>query len=337
MKPTSCLLAAAIASALATSAHAQVFLNEVFYDATGTDGGKTFIEIYGPPGLDISGYQILSIEGSPNTTPGLTCGNVNQTGPITLPPGSIIQPDGFFVVADAEAGITQVVCAPTHNNGQPDYIVENADFENGPDESVELVAGFSVIDALQVTGPTPPTCTIDVNGQPMGFGTPAPDVFGGFSLERYPAGSNTANNIVDFGVQGRPSPGSSRLPGALVFDVGTINATNGGGTNLSVSFANSANRPYLVVASVTAPVGSYPLGVPYDAITDVFFQLSAIPNPLVVNFAGYLDASGKATATFSVPAGLVSLPGTIEFYFCAIMPVTLNNNQTNVANIHFTP
>lgn len=325
------------AIALASSASGQILINELYYDATGTDGGKTFIEIWGPPGLDLGGVTITSVEGTNNQTPGLGCGNPNQTGAIVIPPGSLIKADGFFVIADAEGGVTQVVCAATHNGGVPDLLVENADFENGPEEAVQLTLSGILLDAVQVNGPNPVVCTVDVNNLPMGFGTPAPDVFGGFSLERFPAGSNVGDNFTDFQVQGKPTPGGSKLPTSLVFDVGSISVTGGGATNLTLTVANGANRPYLILASITPPTGNDPLGVPYDPITDLFINLAATPNPLVVNFAGTLDLTNKAVATLTIPPGLVTLPGNIDFYFAGLVPVSLAGTTSNVAKITLTP
>lgn len=332
-----CLFSALAATAFVSVANAQVFINELYYDAAGTDGGKTFIEIYGPPGADISGWELRSIEGTANQTPGLGCGYLNQTGVIILPAGSLIASDGFFVVADGEGGVTQVVCPPTHNGGAPDLIVENADFENGPDEALQLVIpGGFVLDAVQISASVPP-CVTDSTGGAMGYGTPAPDVPGGFSLERYPAGFNTGDNYTDFRTQGFPSPGWSRVPASLIYDNGSINVTNGGFTNLAVSIADGANKPYLVLASITPPTGNDPLGVPYDPITDIFITLAVTPNPILLNFSGALDATGRQTAKLTIPPALVTLPTTIPFYFAAIAPVQLFSTKTNVATINLTP
>lgn len=330
-------LAAAAVTALASFADAQVFINELYYDAAGTDGGKTFIEIYGPPGIDLTGWELRSMEGTANQTPGLGCGNLNQTGAIIFPSGSIIGADGFFVVADGEGGVTQVTCPPSHNGGAPDLIVENADFENGPDEALQLVIpGGFVLDAVQMTATVPP-CVTDVLGNVMGYGNPTPDVPGGFSLERYPAGFNTGDNFNDFRTQGFPSPGWSRVPASLIYDNGSINVTNGGFTNLAVSIADGANKPFLVLASITPPTGNDPLGVPYDPITDIFITLAVTPNPILTDFSGNLDSTGRKTAKMTIPPAIVTLPATIPFYFAAIAPVQLASTKTNVATINLTP
>jgi hypothetical protein len=323
-------------AAFASAANAQVFINELMYDAAGTDGGKTFIEIYGPPGLDLSGWELLSVEGTANQTPGLGCGYVNQTGPIILPPGSIIKPDGFFVIADGESGVTQVTCPLSHNGGVPDLIVENADFENGPDEALQLVVAGNIFDAVQITASTPP-CVLDAVGGAMGFGTPAPDVPGGFSLSRYPAGAHTGDNYTDFRTNGKPTPGADGVPRSMIFDNGSISLLAGGTTNFALSVANASNGQYLVLASITPPTGNDPLGVPYDPITDIFINLAVTPNPIVVNFAGNFDATGRATATLAIPPAIASVPGAIPFYFVCLTPVSANGLKTNVSTITINP
>lgn len=328
------LASLAAAAAFAGRADAQILLNEVLYDAVGTDDGKTFIEIYGPPGFDISGFEIRSIEGDQLSTPALSCGNLNQTGLVTLPSGSIIGPDGLFVVADGIGGVTSVVVDPSHNGGQPDVIIDNADFENGPADEVQLVAGGGVIDALAYGTPT---CTVDVTGQPVVFGNPAPDVFGGFSLERSPAGYAIYDNLSDFYVNGKPSPGRAGHPASLVFDIGAISATNGGAANLAITYANAPGRQYLVLGSITPPTGNDPLGVPFDPITNILLNLVATPNPITVNFIGNLDAQSKATATFTIPPGLLTLGSNVDFYFAALSAISAHGDTTNAAKITLTP
>src|SRR5574338_37713 len=46
-----------------TRAATSVFINEIHYDNTGTDAGE-FIEIAGPAGTDLSGYQLVLYNGA---------------------------------------------------------------------------------------------------------------------------------------------------------------------------------------------------------------------------------------------------------------------------------
>lgn len=332
----SLFLSAALTALCAGAAQAQILgINELYYDATGNDDGKTFIELFGPPGFPIGGFIVRSLEGDTLQTPEISCGNPNQTGDIVLPAHAVIGPDGLYVIADTTGLVTQVVVHPSHNGGQPDHLVANADFENGPNEAVQLLDPFgSLIDALAIGMPT---CTVDVFGLPMGFGTPAPDVFGGFSLTRYPQGNHTFDNAADFYVQGKPSPGASTTPVSLVFSSSPISVAAGGSTEFAIDFPTQPGAQYLLLASVTPPSGSDPLGVPFDPITNTFINLAATPNPFVVNFIGNLDASGHATAVLNIPPGVITLPFDVEFFFAALSPVNQNGATTNTARIVLTP
>lgn len=329
-------IAAAVALALAGTASAQfVTINEFYYDAPSTDDGKVFAELHGPAGTDISGWRLTNVQGASAAS----CGQYTNT--VIFPANSFIGPDGLFVVADLSgAGVTSVVCDANHNGGVPDYLAGNMDFENGPDAVHLIDAGGGLIDSLNY-GIT--LCTVDtVNGFGIGEGAPAPDVFSGFSLERFPAGFDTFNNATDFFVNGAPTPGASLAPPAsLVYtNVGgvgnTISLTTGGQLDLAVNVAQP-NEQYLILVSVTAPTGNDPLGVPFDPVTDLFLTLSTIPNPLVTNFVGNLSAQGQATATLLLPAGIAALPATIPFYFVALSPVTANGTKTNVVTFNLAP
>lgn len=328
-------LTALFAGLAAGPAGAQVGINEVQYDATGTDDGKTFIEIYGPPGFDISGYKILQIEGDLLLDPAQTCGNVNQGGPIVLPSGSLIGPDALFVVADTLGGVTSVVVAATHNGGVADYLVANADFENGPNEAFQLTDPSGLV--LDVVAVGAPACTLDVTGQPMLETAAALDVFGGFSLTRFPLGVDSNDNSADFYVNGLPSPGASKPPASLVYSVGFISLAAGGATNLDLTFPTQPNAQYLILASITTPTGSDPLGVPVDPITNAFINLAVLPNPFVVGFAGTLDATGHALGSLTIPAGIASVPFDVPFYFVGLSPVAASGAKSNVANITIGP
>ena len=57
--------AASIALLLAAGpASALPLLSEVFYDATGSDNGQSFVEIYGDPGTLLDGFSIEGVNGS---------------------------------------------------------------------------------------------------------------------------------------------------------------------------------------------------------------------------------------------------------------------------------
>jgi hypothetical protein len=105
------LAAFALLLGLPSPATALPLISEVFYDAVGTDTGQSFVELYGTPGTDLTGFTIEGINGS----------NGDVTDSIAL--SGLIPPDGIFVLAD--------------DQGDGTTLVENADllgsfdFQNG--------------------------------------------------------------------------------------------------------------------------------------------------------------------------------------------------------------
>lgn len=171
----------------------QLVINELYYDHPGSDtDGVLFAELYGPTGLDLSGYQILFVNGDDGAI----------TKVIQLPEGAAIQGNGFYVVADGRTGAldtTQVANA--------DFI-DNFDPQNGPDGVQLIDAEGSLMDTLAYGEGVVATAE---NGLALGEGSPAPDVAGGQSLAREPAGADTDNNAADFVVNTVPSPGEASV------------------------------------------------------------------------------------------------------------------------------
>ena len=165
-------------------AHALPLISEVFYDAVGTDDGLSFVELYGAPGTDLSGFVIQGING----TGGTVTDNIALSG--------VIPADGLFVVADGLAdGTTQV--------GNADQIA-NFDFQNGPD-SVVLRAGEVIFDAVGYG-------VFAASDVFAGEGSAAPDPAAGSAIARLFANVDTNDNASDFAA-GAPTPGSAALAG----------------------------------------------------------------------------------------------------------------------------
>jgi hypothetical protein len=98
------ILAAVAACLLAPAAFAQVFVNELHYDNSGTDSGEA-IEIAGPAGTDLSGWSVVLYNGSTGASYNTT--TLSET------------------IADQQGGLgTVVVNYPTNGiqNGSPDGI-----------------------------------------------------------------------------------------------------------------------------------------------------------------------------------------------------------------------
>ncbi len=185
--PALALLALMLQWSLAakTAGADMVLISEVLADASGSDNGRTFVELAGTPGLSLSGYTLVGINGG--------TGEVYLT--IDLSAFSI-PADGIFVAADAASGVTQV--------GDADAVFEGLDPQNGPD-SMQLRLADVVIDALGYG---------DFTGAFFsGEGSPVPIAPSGSSLARIFADVDTNDNAADFASLETPTPGSAPFSG----------------------------------------------------------------------------------------------------------------------------
>jgi hypothetical protein len=193
------LVALSIGLGLApASARALPLISEVFYDATGSDNGKSFVELYGTPGTSLDGLVLEGVNGSNGAV-----------GPILTLSG-VIPGDGFFVVADDRGDGASDVAGVD--------LVLNFDFQNGPD-SVVLRSSDAVLDALGYGA-------FNVDEVFAGEGAAAPDAPADASLARAFANVDSDDNASDFVVLEAPTPGSGPLvpvpePGSVwLFAVG---------------------------------------------------------------------------------------------------------------------
>jgi len=174
------ILSFAALAALPLSAGATTLLSEVFYDATGSDDGFSFVELYGTPGTDLSGLVIEGINGS----------NGAVTDQVAL--SGAIGADGLFVVADDLGDGTSNVAGFD--------LLADFDFQNGPD-SVLLRDAGGVLDALGYG-------SFGVGDFFAGEGAPAPDAPADSALARLFANVDTGDNASDWAVAA-PTPGSA--------------------------------------------------------------------------------------------------------------------------------
>ncbi|MBW1687019.1 MAG: PEP-CTERM sorting domain-containing protein [Deltaproteobacteria bacterium] len=165
------------------SACALPLISEVFYDATGSDNGKSFVELYGAPGTSLDGLVLEGVNGSNGAV-----------GPVLTLLG-VIPGDGFFVVADDRGDGASDVAGVD--------LVLNFDFQNGPD-SVVLRSSDSVLDALGYGA-------FSADEVFAGEGAPAPDAPADASLARIFADVDTDDNAADFAILEAPTPGSGPL------------------------------------------------------------------------------------------------------------------------------
>lgn len=178
---------AAQAPALTPQAAAgEPVINELYYDAPGTDAG-TFIELRGPAGKSLSGYSLTAYD---------TAGAAYRT--LTL--SGTIPASGYFVVA-------QDTSVPNRT-----LVNAGADLYNGS-ASLRLLRSGTVIDAVAYGTPS--------TGR--GEGSPAPTTGAGAALARVPDGQDTGANSADFRVQaatpGAANGGSSTASKTVLFDL----------------------------------------------------------------------------------------------------------------------
>jgi hypothetical protein len=179
------LLSLALIAFVGDALAGSVSISEVLYDADGSDGGKTFVELYGEGGFDLDGFELVAINGSD--------GKAYLTVDLT---GYEIPSDGFFVIADGLSdGTTSIRNA--------DWIVSNIDLQNGPD-SLRLVSDGLVVDAVGYG-------EVGASGTFAGEGSAADDVAAGSSLSRLFADVDTDDNADDFRASLTPTPGTGPL------------------------------------------------------------------------------------------------------------------------------
>jgi hypothetical protein len=153
-------------------------INEIVYDPGGPDVG-CFIEILGPPGLDLTGYTLDAINGSDGVTT-----------PVAALAGHALGASGYFVLAQ-DATVKVAV-------GATKRVDAMADLQNGPD-SILLKRGGTVVDALGYGSFTA--------GQ-FFRGEKASAPSSSSALCRVPSGKDTGDNSADF-VACTPTPGAA--------------------------------------------------------------------------------------------------------------------------------
>jgi len=178
------LLMAACGAGLAPSAAVALpVISEVFYDAVGSDDGRGFVELYGTPGTLLDGLRLEGVNGSGGAI-----------GPALTLSGAI-PADGFFVVADDQAGGPTLVANAD--------LVLSFDFQNGPD-SIVLRSADTVLDAVGYG-------VFGAGDVFAGEGSPAPGAPAGASVARVFADVDRGDNALDFAVLATPTPGTGDL------------------------------------------------------------------------------------------------------------------------------
>ena len=170
-----------------------IVLNEIYYDAVGTDtNGVLFVEIYGTPEAAIGGYSIVFINGEDGVL----------TDSILLPSQAATDANGYYLIADLKTGSSTDTFVVTPHGP---HFLANFDPQNGPDAVQLLDPANSLVDAVGYGSGVVPLAK---NGLATFEGSSAPDVVNGHSLERTMPGLDTDNNLADFVERSTPTPGS---------------------------------------------------------------------------------------------------------------------------------
>jgi len=188
-----CIVCAACGLALASAPlGATPVISELFYDASGSDAGLAFVELYGSPGESLDGLVLEGVNGG------------NGAVYTSLALSGVIPADGVFLVGDDDgSGATAVLGAD---------LVGDVDYQNGPD-SVVLRDGAGLIDAVGYG-------SFAATDSFAGEGDAAPDPAAGSSIARINPLLDSDNNAVDFTVLDTPTPGSVPLVSSVPLPAG---------------------------------------------------------------------------------------------------------------------
>ncbi len=213
------LLASLACATLTVSASAQVHLNEIYFNDAGTDDVE-YIELKGTPGLSLTGYMVLVVEGD-QSSPATNAGVLDKAFDLT---GLMIGPSGYFVLGDAavipppdlQIGTTNAI----ENTTDTFYLVQTAnpaaitallnmhiDSPSGSN-TTSLPSLGTLVDLVAVSDGGVNDVTYDA-AQVIGpFGTFTPNIY---RCNDFPGGWDTVNGLaVDPTIDPHPWP----TPGA---------------------------------------------------------------------------------------------------------------------------
>ncbi len=176
---------------LFSHAHAYPVIQEIYYDAPGSDKEDIFTEIYGDPGMSLDGWSLQGVNGAD--------GSDYRTIKLS---GAVIPSDGLLVIATSQA---------TGDVFLNRDFTANVDWQNGPDAVVIRDPSNNVVDAVGYgSSKFFPQWAYEV--------MTAPDVADGSSIARLGLGQDTDNNSDDFLEITNPIPGAGSsvpIPGAI--------------------------------------------------------------------------------------------------------------------------
>ncbi|MCI0684044.1 MAG: hypothetical protein L0Y71_18195 [Gemmataceae bacterium] len=233
---------------------AGVFINEIHYDNVGTDVGE-FVEIAGPAGTDVSGWQVVAYNGNGGVLQGFATPN-----PLVIDPGTVIDNEGgtgfgalSFLIANLENGAPDGI-ALVDNNG---VVIEFLSYEGvftataGPangmtSTDIGVAEPGEVGESLQKVNVPPSGITEVVVGDGVGLGTIVNDdddmavvSIDDVTLAEGDSGTTAFTFTVSL---------DNPVSGDVIVDVSTNGLTAADGTD----FADLVNVPVTVAAGTTS-------------------------------------------------------------------------------------
>ncbi len=333
---------------LASLLPAQFTLSELLVNPPGTDQGQESVEIRGVANASLAGYYLLAIDGDGtgagvvDQVVNLGSYATGQNGLLLLrDTAAVLSP-----APDANTSVVVFDFTPDIENGTNTFVLGRGtppsiafDLDNNNDGILENgIPGFITVDAVSISDAG--TSSRQYATQLGGYDVPATAQFTPDALYRvYDASGNafcwtvadvvassisgpydfafTAGNVqgglaLGYGPQGL-SLGNGNGSLSLCADVFGIGATPGGLQRLRADAgAAHAGRVYLVIGSFSGISPGIPIApgvtVPLNLDNYMLFTLNNTNTPILNPSLGVLDAQGRASFTFALPAGLVFPP-----------------------------
>lgn len=297
------LIMVIVLSTLTQTASAQVFINEIHYDNTGTDSGEA-IEIAGRAGTDLSGWSVVLYNGANGlqyNTLALAGAIVDQQGGfgtvvIDLPVNGLQNggPDGIALI-DASADVVQFLSYEgsfTAANGPAAGVVST-------DIGVSEASSTPLGNSLQLVG-------IGTNATDFGWAAPQPNTFGAVNIDQIFTGGGPQIIINEVDAD---TAGSDMLEFVELYDGGSGNTPldgfvvvffNGNGDTSYASFdldgqTTNADGYFVLGNAAVAPApsiifGNNGLQNGADAVAIYEGDATDFPNGTAVTDANVVDA-----------------------------------------------
>ncbi|MEJ2263501.1 MAG: hypothetical protein P8X95_08645 [Anaerolineales bacterium] len=285
-------------------AQANVFINEIHYDNTGTDTGEA-IEIAGPAGTDLTGWSIVLYNGNGgapyNTTDlsGVIPDQENGFGTLFFSyPVNGIQngsPDGLALV-DASSSVIQflsyegtftAVGGPA--DGLPSTDIGVSEGSSTPvGDSLQLTGAGSVYEDFTWSGPIPNTFGAVNTGQTLGVTANAPVLVDcgfslsaaeGFDASQEVSASDADGTVVDIAITGI-DPGTEGITlsdevsagevgGTATANVNVAGTVSPGTYSVEISATNDDATPQTGTCTLTVTVFEIlPIGTVQGSVSD---------------------------------------------------------------------